>query len=236
MIKISITHALILFIVFILVYVSIAEIFTVLFRLTGLTEEKARFQVISMLTNSGFTTAESELITSSKIRRKLARLTMLFGYSFTVTIVSIIVNIFLALTKAQLEHLWETAIVILISFFILYMLKNFNFIKKNFDNLIEKIGNKIMFGDKSNVIVILDTYGSNVMAEVKFTVIPNELKDIPLGKSNLSQNYNLKIILIKRDGIMSTQINGDTIIQENDSVVVFGDYKIMRSLFENPNT
>ncbi len=236
MIKISITHALILFIVFILVYVSIAEIFTVLFRLTGLTEEKARFQVISMLTNSGFTTAESELITSSKIRRKLARLTMLFGYSFTVTIVSIIVNIFLALTKAQLEHLWETAIVILISFFILYMLKNFNFIKKNFDNLIEKIGNKIMFGDKSNVIVILDTYGSNVMAEIKFTVIPNELKDIPLGKSNLSQNYNLKIILIKRDGIMSTQINGDTIIQENDSVVVFGDYKIMRSLFENPNT
>lgn len=236
MIKISITHALILFIVFILVYVSIAEIFTVLFRLTGLTEEKARFQVISMLTNSGFTTAESELITSSKIRRKLARLTMLFGYSFTVTIVSIIVNIFLALTKAQLEHLWETAIVILISFFILYMLKNFNFIKKNFDNLIEKIGNKIMFGDKSNVIVILDTYGSNVMAEVKFTVIPNELKDIPLGKSNLSQNYNLKIILIKRDGIMSTQINGDTIIQENDSVVVFGDYKIMRILFENPNT
>lgn len=39
--------------IFILVYILINEIFTVLFRLTGLTEDKAKFQVTSMLTNSG---------------------------------------------------------------------------------------------------------------------------------------------------------------------------------------
>ena len=82
----NLTGAFILFGIFIFGYMAIAEVFTVLFRLTGLTREKARFQVISMLTNSGYTTSESELITQSKVRRRLARLTMLFGYSFTVTI------------------------------------------------------------------------------------------------------------------------------------------------------
>lgn len=96
--------AVLLFFLFILVYVMIAEIFTVLFRLTGLTEEKAKFQVISMLTNSGYTTQESEVIATSKIRRKLAQITMVFGYAFTVTIVSSVVNIFLALKKTQIQH------------------------------------------------------------------------------------------------------------------------------------
>lgn len=230
----SITSALILFVLFIIVYVVIAEIFTVLFRLTGLTEEKARFQVISMLTNSGFTTSESELITSSKIRRRLARLTMLFGYSFTVTIVSAVVNIFIALTKAQLEHAWGVAVVILFAFVTLYLLKSFSFIKKGFDDFIEKMGNKIMFGNNSNAIVILDTYGNNVMVEISLSHIPKELAGIPLGKSNLSEKYNLKIILIKRHGEMLTKINGNTIIKTNDLIVVFGVYKEIRLLFENP--
>ncbi len=43
-----------------------------LFMLTGLPERKARFQVISILTNTGFTTGESEVITSSRRRRRLA--------------------------------------------------------------------------------------------------------------------------------------------------------------------
>ena len=61
------------------VYLVIAEIFTMLFRFTGLPEEKARFQVISLLTGCGFTTHESELFLNSKGRRRLARYTMLFG-------------------------------------------------------------------------------------------------------------------------------------------------------------
>ena len=71
--------SLIVFVLFIIVYIVISDIITIFFRLTGLTEEKARFQVISLLTNSGFTTRESESVVASKIRRRLARATMLFG-------------------------------------------------------------------------------------------------------------------------------------------------------------
>ncbi len=82
-----------LFAVLILLYWVIAEVFTVLFRLIGLPEEKARFQVISLLTGTGFTTRESEMILSTRSRR-LARITVLFGYVFNITFVSTAMNVF----------------------------------------------------------------------------------------------------------------------------------------------
>ena len=54
--------ALLLFSFLILIYWIITELFTFFFRFTGLPVEKARFQVISLLTGTGFTTRESEII------------------------------------------------------------------------------------------------------------------------------------------------------------------------------
>lgn len=230
----SITSALILFVVFIIIYVIIAEIFTVLFRLTGLTEEKARFQVISLLTNCGFTTSESELITAARRRRELARLTMIFGYSFTVTIVSAIVNIFIALTKSQLATMWSGAIIILSLFLVFYILTRFSGIRRAFDKKIEHLGNKIMFGDRSNPIVILDRYGDHVMAQINMTHVPYFLNSTPLGKSRLKEDYYVQVMLLKRAGKPVEMVNGNTIIMQNDEIVVFGDYIHIRSIFEKP--
>ncbi len=52
----DITLALLLFSFIILLYWVITEVFTFIFRLTGLPAEKARFQVMSLLTGCGFTT------------------------------------------------------------------------------------------------------------------------------------------------------------------------------------
>ena len=89
----GILNAVLLFIVIVLVYWIICEIFTVLFRFTGLPYEKARFQVLSLLTGTGFTTRESEGLVSIRQRRKLAQVTMLFGYVFNITIISLHMNI-----------------------------------------------------------------------------------------------------------------------------------------------
>ena len=67
-------------------YILIIDVFTILFRMSGMTEEKAKFQVISLLTNSGYTTKESELVVDKLVRRRLARTIMLFGYIFSVTL------------------------------------------------------------------------------------------------------------------------------------------------------
>ena len=102
----NIYSALLLFSLVILVYWIMTELFTILFRFTGLPDERARFQVISLLTGCGYTTRESELFISNRSRRRLARITMLFGYAFNVTIVSAFINVFLSLKLSQAEHFY----------------------------------------------------------------------------------------------------------------------------------
>ena len=68
----NISLAFSLFLLIILLYFVMSEFFTALFRFTGLPNEKARFQVISLLTGCGYTTRESEMILSSRSRRRLA--------------------------------------------------------------------------------------------------------------------------------------------------------------------
>ncbi|MEA4986566.1 MAG: TrkA C-terminal domain-containing protein [Anaerovorax sp.] len=224
--------AVLLFFLFILVYVMIAEIFTVLFRLTGLTEEKAKFQVISMLTNSGYTTQESEVIATSKIRRKLAQITMVFGYAFTVTIVSSVVNIFLALKKTQIQHVIWIIGILCIFVIILYIFQKSYWLKKSFDKRIERIGNRIMFGKRSNPVVILDNYEGVVMAEVYLTNIPKFLESAMLKETDLKQRYNVIILLIKRNEGLIEKINGEIRLKKNDTLVVFGERKNIREVFE----
>ena len=96
--------ALLLFSFIILIYYVITELFTFFFRFTGIPVDKARFQVISLLTGTGFTTRESEIILASRRRRRLARVTMLFGYVFNVTIVSAFINVFISMGETQAEH------------------------------------------------------------------------------------------------------------------------------------
>ncbi|MPM43777.1 hypothetical protein SDC9_90454 [bioreactor metagenome] len=79
-------------IICLIIFLIIIDIFAVLFRLTGLSREKARFQVISLLTSTGYTTRESELITQHPIRRKLASALMVVSYVSTLTFISFLVN------------------------------------------------------------------------------------------------------------------------------------------------
>ncbi|MFC0414973.1 hypothetical protein ACFFHH_05825 [Cytobacillus solani] len=76
--------------IYLIIILVVIEIFVILFRLTGLKVEVSRFQVISMMTGTGFTTDESELILGHPVRRKLATFLILFGaFSLAVIISSI---------------------------------------------------------------------------------------------------------------------------------------------------
>ncbi|MBT2693936.1 TrkA C-terminal domain-containing protein [Bacillus sp. ISL-55] len=77
-----------LFIVF-----TVIEINTAIFVATGLDRKIARFQVISMLTGTGFTTGESELIIDHPVRRKLGAFLILFGAFSLAVIISAISNL-----------------------------------------------------------------------------------------------------------------------------------------------
>ena len=153
----------IMFTLFIIMYVGIVKIFSILFRLTGLTDEKARFQAVSLLTNSGFTTKESELLAKSKLRRKLALMTMLFGYAFTVIVVFMIVHLFIALPSWTLVAMYGAP----------------SKTKKRVDDWLQELGNRIMFGHTSNAIVYLEMFGEKSIARILVSHVPGSLQNTP---------------------------------------------------------
>ncbi|MED3575014.1 hypothetical protein ACTHO0_14260 [Cytobacillus praedii] len=104
--------------IYLIIILIVIEIFVILFRLTGLKVEVSRFQVISMMTGTGFTTDESELILGHPIRRKLATFLILFG-AFSLAVIISSISQFLAKDIRMTEILTIAGTVI----FIFCMLK-----------------------------------------------------------------------------------------------------------------
>ncbi|MGL6115918.1 TrkA C-terminal domain-containing protein [Cetobacterium sp. SF1] len=225
-----------IFILFIFSYLVICEIFTILFRLTGLTEPMARFQVISMLTSCGYTTAESEVVVTSLKRRKLAFIVMLFGYVFNITIVSIVINLFLKIgEKNSFELIGKSLISIFLITIIWYFFHKTNFLKKTFDRYIQKIGTKIMFKNQDNPILILGYLKEDAIVEIYITKLPSIFKDIPLKESGIRNLHNLKLMTILRNEEDKILIDGNTILQEKDRIIIFGPLKNIKSIFVEKN-
>ncbi len=224
------TSVFILF-VFAGLYLTIIEVFTVLFMLTGMQEQRARFQVVSMLTNSGFTTGESEVIVSSRKRRSLAMITMLFGYTFTVTIVSTLVNVLISLPSGGQRSAIVSIIYLFVFLFILTTIKKIPAIKHRFDNVIRKLGGRFMFSKKSNPFLVLDCYGENIIAEVRITDIPECLNGKTLQESGIREKHGIQVLVIRRGSFTISSVSPADMLQPHDRIVMFGSLKNIEDLF-----
>jgi hypothetical protein len=107
--------SLLFLLVYLIIILVVIEIFVVLFRLTGLKVEVSRFQVISMMTGTGFTTGESELILGHPIRRKLAAFLILFG-AFSLAVIISSISQFLSKGIVLTEILMAAAAIIVVFF------------------------------------------------------------------------------------------------------------------------
>ncbi len=216
-----------IFVIFTLVFIAIIEVFTILFQLTGLDKSKARFQVISILTGTGFTTKESEVITRSKIRRKIAQVIMIFGFTSTATIVTIIFSFVNNFNKFNVVDL----VLAVIIFIVIYYVFTISKIGSIIDRQIEKIANRALFGKNTNRIVIKDSYDNDVViAEVSIKIMPSRLYDKTLEQASISAD-GLMILAIERGNSGITNITKDTVLKENDNVIIFGPLKIINEIF-----
>ncbi|MEG2881710.1 MAG: TrkA C-terminal domain-containing protein [Christensenella sp.] len=227
----SLSISIALFFAVTVMYIMIIDIFTVLFRMSGMSEEKAKFQVISLLTNSGFTTKESELITGKLVRRRLGRTVMLFGYIFSVTIITVFVNLFMNLPKAMQQDFWTLTVVLLMIFVAFMIIKRISGVKKKFSTVIERLGRKLMFHGQVNIISVIDQYAKGVVADVGVDVLPEVLVGKTLEQISMPTAYGVRIILIQRNGQVLDYITKDMNVEAGDKLVVFGRWVKIIELF-----
>lgn len=215
----------------ILIYWIILELFTMMFRVAGLPDDKARFQVLSLLTGAGFTTRESEMLLSSKGRRKLAQITMLFGYVFNVTIVSAFVNVFLSLKLNQIDNFFMGVLIPLGVAALIIVLMRVRFIRKRIDRAFEKLAGRIMHQEGVNTILLMDYIGKDSIAQVSLKEVPAEFEGKTLAESGLKTKHNILVMLVERGGLKVEAANAGTIFAPGDKLTVFGQYKTISNVF-----
>lgn len=221
-----------LFSLIILLYWIISELFTILFRFTGLPDEKARFQVISLLTGCGFTTRESELFLSSRSRRRLARVTMLFGYVFNITIVSALVNVFLSFKLFQASQFLSGILFPLAAAAVIFVFMRVPAVRAWGDDLLEKLAGRFLRRDSSNTVLLLDYIGQDSIAQVTIHKVPEALQGVPLSQTGLKAEENILVMLVEHPGKKAVPAAADTVFLDGDKLTVFGNYSAVCRVFQ----
>ncbi|MGI6153136.1 MAG: TrkA C-terminal domain-containing protein [Christensenellaceae bacterium] len=228
----GLVESIILFAVVLAIYVLIIDIFSVFFRVTGVPAEKARFQVISLLTNSGYTTKESEIVVEVLPRRKLARKIMLFGYIFSVTIVAFFINMMMALPAAEFGEVWPQVIAVCAVLAAFLAVKQIPGVKAGFNRAVQKRAYKwLRKSENENPVVLLDEYQNGVVAYVIINALPKSMEQATASSLHIAMEHNVHIMLIKRDNELLSGNFTDVVLQPGDALTVFGKRRQIESLF-----
>lgn len=215
----------------IMLFIIIAEIFTVLFRITGIPEKKAKFQTISLLTNCGYSTKESEILMAVPARRKLAMVAMILGYMFSACFISAFVTLMFTLSQNQQDSFWMPVLICAGAIILLVLIFKIKFVKRAFDNLIFKLGHKLSSSKNSNIIKVIDNYGQSSIVEITIGILPKEFESQDLKSLKIKQNFGISVLAITRGSQTINNISGDDIIKINDIVTLYGNMTSIKELF-----
>lgn len=212
------------FILYIILILLIIEISTMLLQATGLRREIARFQAISLLTGTGYTTTESELIIIHPFRRLIASFLIIFGTISFAVILSFVISFFVSSTM----YLSSLGIGLGILIFILFLLRIpavHRLLVKAVSRRFERYHGRNSFSEG-----VFHQGGNYVMRQFHVTEAHIGIVNIPLKELNLAQQ-DVKIMSIRRNGHIIKYPTGSTTMQLGDIVMVYGDAENVRRFF-----
>ncbi|WP_409273627.1 TrkA C-terminal domain-containing protein [Neobacillus sp. SCS-31] len=214
---------------FICIYIGIilivVEICTALFVLTGLEKPIARFQVVSMLTSTGFTTGVSELIIAHPIRRRLGAFLILFGAFSLAVIISAISGIL-----QKNFHITELGVTAGVLVLLLVILKLPYLDKKLSSILQEELEENYKPEDLPIKDVLLqndDDYFAEIHVHEASDLVGQTLEE------TIKPEEDINILFIKRGDVAIRHDRQKEKIQAGDQLVLYGDKSLLKKKFES---
>ena len=188
--------------------------------------------MISLLTGTGFTTRESEIILSSRRRRRLARITMLFGYVFNVTIVSAFINVFLSMKVSQVETQFFGFLIPMGTVALIFVFMRVPKVHAWGDNLLRRLADRVFNRQETfNAVMLVDNIGTESIVQVTLREIPEEYRGQSLAETGLRADTGIMVMLVERQGGKPVPAGADTVFEPGDKLTVFGDYKTICKTF-----
>jgi len=210
-------NLIIFLILFVLLWLLI-EILSIVLKLTGLELSKARFQVISILTHTGFTTRESELIVQHPTRRKIASVLMIVSYVAQITLITLLFNVITQATKNILSTV--IALVVMVAFVVL--VTQSKKLSNWFDQITEKLlKNRIQksaSGNRIEQVLNLSPEFSiyELIVDTDSFVCEKKLSELKL------KEHFIQILKIDRGSEMIDFPQADTRLLAGDRLIVYG--------------
>ena len=204
----------------------IIEILSIVFKITGLDLNKARFQIISILTHTGFTTRESELIAQHPLRRKLASILMLLSYVAQASLITLIYN----MISQDEKQIYNLGILLAAIIIVLMLVTRNKYVSSKFDKIIEKfIARRIMRQTQQRsidqVLQISPGYGVyEVLVGPDSSIANTTLRDARLN------DLFIQILKIERGSGTIDFPKAEILIQPGDVLIVYGKIKAIKDL------
>jgi hypothetical protein len=205
-----------LFLIFALLFL-IMEVATVMLVLTGLDRDTAHFQAISLLTSSGYTTSESELVVRHPVRRRIALFLMISGTIALAFIISVLVRI-LGRGLSGPEDVF-----LLLSFLLaVYLLFRNPRVIHFMDRHLEKRLMKQPYLKKRTVEELLKVDEHFSIAEVHLTNPQAPWVHQTLGETRLRDLGVLVLSIRRKEGTIIRAPRGSDYLRPEDILLVYG--------------
>lgn len=209
----------------ILAYFIIVRIGALALQLTGIEPEVAKFQALSALTGTGFTTTEAERVVRHRARRRIITILIIVGNAGLLTIIGALIVSFTKVTgyRGLLIHL----AVLIAGILILYRL----IAASRFGNrVIAWFLRPFMRRALSSSPGIEEIYGVEKGWGVNLVSIKKGSKNIGLTLSDIGSEGELEILAIDRENVSITSPTDEERLQEGDRLLVYGSGKALKRL------
>lgn len=194
---------------------------------TGLSREASKFQARSAFTGVGFTTEESEKVVNHPVRRRILLLLMILGNAGIITGVASLIIGFADIDSGV--NNWVKILVLLGGIAVLWNLANSQWVDRRLSRVIEKVLNRYSRLDVTDYASLLQLSGEYRIAEIaienRHWLYRKKLKNTALREEGLNV-----LAITRQDGTFLGSPSGETQIDENDTLVIYGRTQCLQKL------
>ncbi|WP_046175435.1 TrkA C-terminal domain-containing protein [Domibacillus indicus] len=207
---------------YLLIVVLVIEISVIAFVLTGLEKEVARYQAISMLTGTGFTTDESQLIIDHPVRRRISMFLILFGAFSLAVIISAISNILS--DDLRLTELMVISGVL----FVIFIVGKTPLTKKHLEHRFQYEMKKNLDISELPIKEALFLNEDDLVTDI--VVDENTRLDGEKVKNVFEQGQDANLLFIKRGEVNIREDLAEETIEAGDKLYVYGNRQVIEKL------
>lgn len=195
--------------------------------MTGLDQNRARFQALSAFSGTGFTTREAEFVVNHPRRRKIVSWLMILGNA---GIITVIVTGTSTLVTSKGFQLPINVVILIVGIFVIYKLATHKGFIRRWESFIEdKLVKSPAMEEAAteDLLHLIEGFGL-VRAIIK--------EDSPLIGNSLSQSElsekKILVLGIERGKTWIPVPKADEIVMEGDKLVVYGPLNVLKARFE----